>query len=102
MSRKKENSSFVCENCGQFVLPLSNGSYRNHCPVCLHSKHVDLKPGDRSSSCKGIMKPISVKNTSKKGMQLVHHCTLCGAEKVNKVAEDQVQPDDVEQIIMLM
>src|SRR4051794_2073561 len=49
MSRSTENSSFCCEHCQQLVLPVTNGSYRNHCPFCLRSKHVDILPGDRSN-----------------------------------------------------
>jgi hypothetical protein len=38
---------FVCEHCGKAVEPLAKGSYRNHCPHCLWSKHVDdVGPGE--------------------------------------------------------
>ena len=60
MSRRKENSQFLCEQCGRHVLPLSNGSYRNHCPFCLFSKHVDILPGDRASDCGGLMEPVGL------------------------------------------
>lgn len=102
MSRKKENTGFVCENCGQIVLSLNNGSYRNHCPFCLYSKHVDNKPGDRQSICKGLMKPIGIKISSKKGIQIVHECIKCGMRKINKIAEHDVQADNVEEIIKMM
>lgn len=62
---KKENQGFMCENCGLKVQPLNNGSYRNHCPNCLYSLHLDMKPGDRKSSCKGLMKPIDFRQHSK-------------------------------------
>ncbi|MBU1911151.1 RNHCP domain-containing protein, partial [Patescibacteria group bacterium] len=43
---------FVCEHCSAQVNPLEKGTYRNHCPHCLFSKHVDLEcPGDRKSPC---------------------------------------------------
>jgi hypothetical protein len=48
ISRTAQNQGFTCENCGASVAPLSNGSYRNHCPACLLSKHVDILPGDRA------------------------------------------------------
>ncbi|WDF05905.1 RNHCP domain-containing protein [Shouchella hunanensis] len=35
----------------------ANGSYRNHCPFCLYSKHQDIIPGDRASTCGGLMEP---------------------------------------------
>ncbi len=101
MSRNKENTSFNCEYCGKKVLPLSNGSFRNHCPFCLYSKHVDVIPGDRLSSCKGLMEPIGIKMHSKKGFQIMHKCLSCGQIKVNKIAEYTKQPDDIEKIIEL-
>lgn len=101
MSRKVENTGFICENCGKEVLPLENGSYRNHCPFCLHSKHVDVIPGDRMSQCKGLLKPIGIKYNSKKGMQIIHRCTICGAVKANKIAEYTQQPDDIIEITKL-
>ncbi len=101
MGRQDENCFFICENCGKEVLPLTNGSYRNHCPFCLHSKHVDNMPGDRLSSCKGLMKPIGLKYKSGKGYQIVFMCTKCGVRRVNKVAENTIQPDCIEELTRL-
>ena len=69
MSRTSENRAFVCLRCGLEVVPLSNGSYRNHCPRCLYSKHLDVAPGDRASFCEGMMEPIGVRHRSGKGLQ---------------------------------
>lgn len=41
------DEEFICENCGKKIEPLGY-SCRNHCNYCLHSKHVDINPGDRS------------------------------------------------------
>ena len=41
------DEEFTCENCGKHV-PKLGYSCRNHCPYCLHSKHVDVNPGDRA------------------------------------------------------
>ena len=54
MGKKQENVGFVCEHCGGMVLPAS-ASYRNHCPFCLYSKHVDMEPGDRQNTCAGMV-----------------------------------------------
>ena len=97
----KENDGFICENCGQRVLPLTNGSYRNHCPYCLYSKHVDRVPGDRLSNCKGLMKPTGLKYKSGKGYQLIHKCLECESKKVNIIAENTVQPDSFDEILKL-
>lgn len=94
MSKKSENAGFTCEYCGRMVVPATNGSYRNHCPFCLHSKHVDVVPGDRMSDCGGMMEPVGLRYKSGKGFQIVHECLRCGGISVNKVAEDTVQLDD--------
>ena len=93
MSKKEENCGFSCEHCGCPVLPLTNGSYRNHCPDCLHSKHLDVEPGDRLNDCRGLMAPVSVEWKSGKGWQIVHCCLKCGHTSRNKVARDTVQSD---------
>ena len=97
-----QNSSFICERCHQHVRALTNGSYRNHCPACLWSKHLDNKPGDRASTCGGLMTPIGVVQHKKKGWQLVHRCTQCGHKQRNKIAQNCLEPDDFDLIIKLM
>jgi len=94
MARKNENTGFICINCGKKIEALTNGSYRNHCPFCLCSKHVDKKPGDRESSCHGVMRPIGLDYKSKKGWQIIHQCKSCGNISVNKIAENTMQSDD--------
>ena len=80
---------FLCEHCGKEVEPIEHGSYRNHCPFCLHSKHVDAEgPGDRASTCGGIMEPVELDQSGKKGWIILHRCTLCGKEITNKAAPD--------------
>lgn len=101
MGRSRENAGFRCVACGADVRPLTNGSYRNHCPFCLVSVHLDLVPGDRVSGCGGVMVAVAVTPT-RKGWQLEHRCRRCGATKVNRVAVDTGQPDDLDAIIRLM
>ena len=93
--RHHRNESFICDHCGAAVQPLTNGSCRNHCPFCLHSKHLDVVPGDRSARCGGTMECIGVQQNSKRGWMLVHRCTRCGALRRNRAAlDDREQPDD--------
>jgi DNA-directed RNA polymerase subunit RPC12/RpoP len=101
VGRAEENTGFRCVGCGAEVIALSNGSYRNHCPFCLTSLHVDEDPGDRVSDCAGLMDAIAVIRT-KKGWQLVHRCRRCGARRVNRVAFETRQPDDLDAVIALM
>ena len=95
MGQKRENSGFVCARCGFRVKPVDTGSYRNHCPRCLYSRHVDVRPGDRASACGGLMVPIGIRHAGRKGWQLVHRCEQCGAVSTNRVADGTRQPDDV-------
>lgn len=101
MINKKGNEGFICENCGEEVLPLTNGSYRNHCPKCLYSKHVDEVPGDRLNKCRGLMRPIGIKHKSNKGFQIIHKCLDCGEVKVNIVAENTNQCDSMDEVLKL-
>jgi hypothetical protein len=93
LSRTTENTAFQCENCGAAVTSLNNGSFRNHCPECLYSKHLDIFPGDRANGCHGLMKPVAIDYSSKKGYQLVHECTVCHQISRNKAAVDCMQED---------
>ena len=101
MSRKTENRGFSCQQCGCAVEPLTNGSCRNHCPECLYSKHLDLQPGDRLSSCHGLMEPEALTQRSGKGLQIVHRCQRCGERQSNRVATDTLQPDDWDLVVRL-
>ena len=95
------NEGFVCEVCGADVPPLVSGGYRNHCPVCLWSKHVDRGPGDREETCRGLMRPIGLEQSGKKGFVIVHRCVACGAVRRNRAALDDPVPDDWDRLIEL-
>jgi DNA-directed RNA polymerase subunit RPC12/RpoP len=102
LARADENAGFTCARCGAGVLPLTNCSYRNHCPFCLWSAHVDgARPGDRLSECRGQMQPIELVR-KRYGFQIVHRCTRCGKSQANKVADGTLQPDDFDLILDLM
>lgn len=88
-TKKVEN--FVCENCGNKVI--GNG-YTNHCPKCLHSKHVDINPGDRLCTCNGLMIPFEILQKNGEFI-IVHKCKKCSFERKNKINE----VDDYSKII---
>jgi len=100
VGRSAENTGFVCARCGETVVALTNGSYRNHCPSCLHSLHVDDGPGDRASACGGLMAPIGLRRGAKH-LQVVHRCLRCGLVRPNRVAERTLQPDALEALLAL-
>ena len=74
----KIDEEFICENCGEKV-PKLGYTCRNHCPYCLHSKHLDINPGDRAENCHGILEPIGIEHNSKKGYMIIFKCKKCGA-----------------------
>jgi len=77
---------FVCENCGARV---EGSGYTNHCPKCLYSRHVDEEtPGDRRSSCGGLMAPIALDQRHGEYV-ITHRCLRCG-----KVARNKVDTED--------
>jgi hypothetical protein len=83
----------VCGKCGAKVY--GNG-YTNHCPNCLWSKHVDINPGDRNSSCGGMMSPKEV--FQKNGAWMVmHKCETCGFERNNSIDEN----DNFDEVIKI-
>lgn len=91
------NEGFVCDSCGHLNPPAPKTS-RNHCRVCLTSKHVDNTPGDRANACRGLMPAISVEGTDPDHLDLIHRCQTCQKTQRNRTAPD----DDKEAIFSLM
>lgn len=60
---------------------------------------VNNTPGDRLSECKGLMKPIALDYSAKKGHQILHQCVKCKKTQKNKVATDTVQEDNIIQLM---
>ena len=93
----KNDNGFVCEHCGKEVSPLGYTS-RNHCPYCLHSKHVDINPGDREETCHGILVPIGLEKAKKEKYKIIYKCEKCGAIRKNIMADD----DNFDRILEIM
>ena len=91
------DENFKCEICGKEVKALGYTA-RDHCPYCLHSKHVDINPGDRACTCHGILKPIAIEQNKKTDYKIVYICNNCGIIKKNKTAND----DNMDLIIQIM
>ena len=80
------DEEFICDICNKKVSKLEY-SARDHCPYCLHSKHVDINPGDRNNPCQGILKPVDIekyKNTYK----IIYKCLKCNQIHKNIMAND--------------
>lgn len=98
--RSHADGGFVCKNCGRYVSsawPTAGVRHRNHCPYCLHSRHLDLwQAGDRLAACKGDMRPVGLtfKRVRKKygrawgELMVVHCCEACGKVSANRIAAD--------------
>jgi hypothetical protein len=82
--------SFKCGHCKAFIGPtVAGGRHRNHCPLCLYSRHVDdRRMGDRASACRALMAPIGLFYRPKGEQVVVHRCLGCGFERHNRVAAD--------------
>jgi RNHCP domain len=82
--------TFRCLHCKTIVGPIPwGGRHRNHCPLCLHSRHVDGRvPGDRASTCGGKMAPAGLFARPDGEQVLVHRCLACGFRRYNRVAAD--------------
>jgi len=95
-----ENPAFRCCHCKAWVESdpeVAGVKHRNHCPYCLHSRHLDRdKPGDRRSDCRAGMRPIGLtlkashnKYRSDDGeLMLIHNCLGCGKLSINRIAAD--------------
>jgi hypothetical protein len=97
--RRDRPEEFRCRHCRAFVVPVpSGGRHRNHCPTCLHSRHVDERlPGDRLSACGGTMAPIGRFQRAGGEYMLIHRCMDCGVERHNRIAAD----DDFDLVLQL-
>ena len=89
----KKDEAFTCINCGKEVRPLGYTT-RDHCPHCLYSIHIDIMPGDRANTCKGILKPIGIEKF-KDTYKIVYRCEKCHEEHKNIMATD----DSLDEII---
>jgi hypothetical protein len=83
-------AEFRCRHCRTVVGPLpSGGHHRNHCPLCLYSRHVDgPRPGDRASTCGASMAPLGAYCRRNGEHVIVHRCDGCGFERHNRIAAD--------------
>ena len=91
----KIDEEFICENCKRKVTKLMYSS-RDHCPYCLYSKHVDINPGDRENTCRGLLKPIGIEKY-KDTFKILYQCEKCHQSHKNIIAKD----DDMNEIIKI-
>jgi hypothetical protein len=88
--RATRAEEFKCGHCRTFVgPPLAGGRHRNHCPLCLYSRHVDCRrPGDRLDECRSLMAPAGTWFRRNGEQVIVHRCLGCDVERHCRVAAD--------------
>lgn len=92
---------FTCLQCHLYVscaASVAGVQNRNHCPVCLWSRHLDWRDaGDRLSACRAGMQPIGLttKRTRNKyagerdgELMIIHRCSACAKAVINRIAAD--------------
>lgn len=101
---KRESSAggFTCRHCKRFVVinGIMGTANRNHCPLCLWSRHVDEAKGDRRATCQGGMEPIGLTykhdGYGRQGeIMIIHLCLSCQKLSINRIARD----DDEQQLL---
>ena len=91
----QRDEGFICEHCKKEVKPLKYSS-RDHCPYCLYSKHLDINPGDRENTCKGLLKPMGIEKY-KDTYKIIYQCETCKQIHKNIIAKD----DSMNEIIKI-
>ncbi|MCA9304616.1 MAG: RNHCP domain-containing protein [Phycisphaerales bacterium] len=85
----QNKGGFSCVHCKAHIPYQSFGTkQRNHCPVCLWSRHVDDLVGDRRSVCNQPMEPVSIAARTDGEWAIVHRCTGCRQLRMNRIAGD--------------
>lgn len=80
---QRKIEDFTCDQCGSWI---QGDGYTNHCPNCLHSKHVDIFPGDRKNKCGGLMEPVSAFFSGGQ-WTIIHQCRRCNEQRRIKFGE---------------
>lgn len=84
--------TFTCTWCGLTVTSMGpDGGRRNHCPSCLHSKHVVDQVDGGPSDCGSRMNPVSIAVLRTGDWMLIHRCVRCGELTSNPVGKDDNQ-----------
>lgn len=86
------DEAFVCVRCGRDVPPAGRTA-RDHCPWCLTSRHLDVVPGDRASTCRAPMQAIGLEVRGA-DLVLTYRCEACDATFRVRALQDVAVPDD--------
>ncbi|GAA3034964.1 RNHCP domain-containing protein [Kitasatospora sp. NPDC006786] len=93
-----KTSTFACTWCGLTVSTrAADGTRRNHCPSCLHSRHVLDHVEGGPSECLGRMSPIAIAVLRTGDWTVVHRCVRC-----DELTSTPVRTDDNQLVLMRM
>lgn len=93
-----KSSTFACAWCGLTVSTYAaDGTRRNHCPSCLHSRHVVDQVEGGPSDCHGRMSPIAIAVLRTGDWTVVHRCVRC-----DELTSTPVCTDDNQLVLMRM
>ncbi|WP_166972629.1 RNHCP domain-containing protein [Brevibacterium atlanticum] len=85
-------NTFKCVRCGLAVSENApDDAPRNHCPSCLHSRHVQNHDDHESIDCHGSMSPISVAVLRRGEWMVIHRCARCDELTSSPPHEDDNQ-----------
>lgn len=89
MSQTYSVRTFRCGHCSFAVPHFAPGTrHRNHCPICLWSRHLDDAPGDRAAACGGLMEPVAISPRPDGEWMVVHRCRQCDELRRTRIAGD--------------
>ncbi|MEV0442470.1 RNHCP domain-containing protein [Streptomyces spectabilis] len=91
-------TTFACAWCGLTVsATTADGVPRDHCPSCLHSRHVTDHVEGGPSPCHGRMSPIAIAVLRTGDWRVIHRCVRC-----DELTSSPVRTDDNQLILMRM
>ncbi len=84
------DEEFECMHCS-LAVTRGGAQVRDHCPHCLHGKHVDDVPGDRAAECGGLLAPLEFNLEGRSGVVIGYVCQRCGHKyRVRSHPDDQL------------
>lgn len=90
--------TFACVRCGLTVTSYApDGRRRDHCPSCLHSRHVTDHVDGGPSGCRARMTPLSIAVPRGGDWMVIHRCTRC-----EELTSSATSGDDNQLILMRM
>ncbi|WP_084469298.1 RNHCP domain-containing protein [Nocardiopsis trehalosi] len=96
LSPHSRAATFTCVRCGLTLNEAApDGARRDHCPSCLHSRHLTDHVDGGPSDCGGRMVPISVAVPRGGDWRVIHRCVRC-----DELTSTPIRGDDNQLVLM--